>query len=86
MYLVPGLGSCFALCVNGCLFVQDNAKSKIIICVHFMMDMHVPEHLISLPWEFMISPIHYAFIFYRMCQSQDYIYGLMALVCLPGLG
>ena len=35
-----------------------------------------PEHLISLP-----------FIIYtcRICQSKDYVYGLMTLVCWPGL-
>ena len=44
--------------------------------------------------EFTISPIHYN-IHYRMCQSKDYVYGLMtylcawisliALICLHGL-
>ena len=31
-----------------------------------------------------ISPIHY-YIHYRICQSKDYVYGLMTPVCLPGL-
>ena len=35
--------------------------------------------------EFMISPIHYMYIHYIICQSKDYVYGLMTLVCLPGL-
>ena len=36
--------------------------------------------------EFMTSHIHYIlYILHRMCQSWDYVYGLMTLVCLPGL-
>ena len=44
-----------------------------------------PEHLISAPFgEFMILPFHYN-IHYIIYQSSDYVYGLMTLVCLPGL-
>ena len=36
--------------------------------------------------EFMISLFHYTvYIHYRIGQSWNYVYGLMTLVCLPGL-
>ena len=35
--------------------------------------------------EFMISPNRYTCIYiYIICQSWDYVYGLMSMVCLPG--
>ena len=34
--------------------------------------------------EVMVSPINY-YIHYRICQSCDYINGLVTLDCLPGL-
>ena len=44
------------------------------------------EHTISLPLgSSMISPIHHTYIHYWICQSTDYVYGLMTPVCLPGL-
>ena len=42
-----------------------------------------PEHLISHPLG--SSWFHHSlYIHYRMCQSKDYVYGLMTLGCLPG--
>ena len=36
--------------------------------------------------EFMISPFHYIiYTHYQICQSWDYVYGLMTLVYLPRL-
>ena len=37
--------------------------------------------------EFMILPIHYMALYIHciICQSKDYVYGLMTMVCLPGL-